>query len=204
MTSPEFLDVDTLKVKLSVKGEYQPWIRQDSYVSFKTQGLLGDRFLEILGGTDDSPPVRDGMNLDIKENNILDKFVNKGKDILVVAGRVLKKIDVILGSVENNHISNILSNIDKSTARTNKLLKEIDTKALAAAINNLAKGSKDLKSSSEAIATILDRVEQGRGTLHSLIYDRSVHDDLRALLGGSKRSNILKYFIRESIRKAND
>lgn len=199
-----FEDVDSLKVKMSVKSEYQPWIRKDSYVSFKTQGLLGDRFLEILGGTEDSEPIEDGMTLDIKENNLIDKFVNKGEDILVVAGRVLNKIDVILGSVENNHISNILVNIDKSTERTNKLLEDIDTKVLADAINNLAKGSEDLKSSSEAVATILNRVENGPGTLHSLIYDRSVHDDLRALLGGSKRSSILKYFIRESIRKAND
>jgi phospholipid/cholesterol/gamma-HCH transport system substrate-binding protein len=35
-----------------------------------------------------------------------------------------------------------------------------------------------------------------------LIYDDAVYDNLRKLFGGAERSSVIKYFIRESIKKA--
>jgi hypothetical protein len=35
-----------------------------------------------------------------------------------------------------------------------------------------------------------------------LIYDDALHADLRKLLGGAERNTVIKYFIRESIKKA--
>ena len=46
----------------------------------------------------------------------------------------------------------------------------------------------------------MSRIENGPGTMNSMIYDDGLHDDLRSLLGGASRNKIIKYFIRESIK----
>ena len=59
----------------------------------------------------------------------------------------------------------------------------------------------NLKSSSDSLSRLTKRVEEGPGTLHALIYDQGLHEDMRSLIGGANRSKVLKYFIRESIKK---
>ena len=50
---------------------------------------------------------------------------------------------------------------------------------------------------------ISTRIEDGPGTLHDLIYDQAISDDIKSLTGGANRSKVLKYFIRESIKNNN-
>ncbi|MFP5387639.1 MAG: hypothetical protein ACLGHN_16305, partial [Bacteriovoracia bacterium] len=63
---------------------------------------------------------------------------------------------------------------------------------------------KNVNKASASMDRILKRIEQGPGTAHSLIYEDTVHDDLRALLGGAQRNKVIKYFIRESIKKSEE
>ena len=61
-----------------------------------------------------------------------------------------------------------------------------------------------LQNSASSLTEISNHIKEGPGTLHSLIYDRTLHDDLRTLIGGSNRNKVLKYFIRESIKKSEN
>ncbi len=69
---------------------------------------------------------------------------------------------------------------------------------------NIGKAVQSFGKTSASMENILTRIEKGPGTMNSLIYDESVHDDLRALLGGAQRNKVIKYFIRESIKKADE
>ena len=68
-----FTKVDELQINLTIDSDYRQWIREDSYIAFKTQGVLGDRFLEILGGTDAAEPVKEESFIRVDENSIFDK-----------------------------------------------------------------------------------------------------------------------------------
>jgi phospholipid/cholesterol/gamma-HCH transport system substrate-binding protein len=195
--------LDNLIIVLRVNHAYRDWIRKDSHVVFRTHGVLGDRFIEIQGGTEESPRIQDGDTLLVKDDSVLDKFINKGEDILVVATRVLSRIDLILDSIEPGKFSSIIGKIDDSASSTQKILASIDGKDIAQILKNFSSGSQKLNSTMASMETITQRLEKGPGTLHSLIYDRSAHDDLLTILGGTKRNRVLQYFIRESIRSAD-
>jgi len=57
----------------------------------------------------------------------------------------------------------------------------------------------DLSRATASLQRILDKVEQGEGTLGLLVNDPTVFDDLQNLLGGARRSRLLKSLIERTI-----
>jgi len=189
-----FKDINTLEISLGILTDYQEWIKKDAYVSFKTQGVLGDKFLEIMGGSENSTSTQAGDVLQVKEASQIDHIITKSEDLVVLAGNVLAKFDKMLSSVEENRLEKILKNLEALTGNTNKLMSSINDKNLNSTIANF-------KQSSETMSRITKQIEDGPGTLHALLYDQSLHEDMRTLMGGANRSKVLKYFIRETIKK---
>lgn len=192
----EIVSVSNIVFHLSIESEFLRWIKQDSHIAFRTQGVLGDKYLEILGGNEDSPSVVDGGELKTDENSQFDKFINQGEDILVVANRVLQKVDALMGPADSNRIGSILNNLDHASSSMNKLFSAIDPKKFSSAIDGFG-------AASDSLGKVMTRIEKGPGSAHSLIYDPTVHEDLKALLGGAQRSRVLQYFIRETIKENN-
>jgi ABC-type transporter Mla subunit MlaD len=192
--SIEFKNLETLEITLGVTEKYREWIKKDSVITFKTQGVLGDKFMEISGGTSDSPIVEDGDLLVTNEGSQIDHIITKGEDLVVAAGSILTKVDKLLANVEEKRFERILSNMESLTANTNKVMTTLNDKNLNLAIGNM-------KNASDSMSRVTKRIEEGPGTLHALIYDQGLHEDLRSLVGGANRSKVLKFFIRESIKK---
>lgn len=190
----KFKTVDTLIITLGVNSKYQEWIKKDASVVFKTQGVLGDKFLEITGGTDAAPSIEDGESLPTNESSQIDHIITKSEDLMIAAGSILTKFDKIISSVENNRLEKILLNLENLTANSNRVMSTLNDKNIAQSITNL-------KQSSESMTKITKQIQDGPGTLHALIYDQGLHEDLRSLVGGANRNKVLKYFIRESIKK---
>lgn len=190
----EFKNIDTIRITLGILEEYTEWIRQDSYAAFKTQGVLGDKFIEILGGTEASPMIKIGDVIRVDEVSTFDQMITKSEDLMVVAGNILTKLDRLLGPIESNRLERILFNIENMSHNSNKLLQTLNDQKFASTMTNFHEASKNFNS-------ITKQIESGPGTLHSIIYDQSLHEDVRTLMGGANRNKVLKYFIRESIKK---
>lgn len=78
--------------------------------------------------------------------------------------------------------------------------KESLDKALAA-MANLDKASADAAVAAAKMKNVMERIDRGEGTIGALVNDPAVYDDLQALLGGAKRSRILRGVIRHTIDK---
>jgi phospholipid/cholesterol/gamma-HCH transport system substrate-binding protein len=190
-------DLSTLEITLGVDKKYSDWVKVDSIIAFKTQGVLGDKFLEISGGTLEAKSIQDDDVLKTQEESVLEHLFTKGEDLIVVAGNILQKFDQMLTRIEPGRLDQILTNLDKLTAQSNQLMTSINSGQLNQSLINL-------QQSSEALKKVTGQIEKGPGTLHSLIYDQGLHEDLRSVLGGANRNKVLKYFIRESIKKGED
>jgi len=196
VSSIDFKNIDTLIITLGINQEYFEWIKKDSYLVFKTQGVLGDKFLEILGGTEASENLKNNDFILTNESSQIDHIVTKSEELIVLAGSILTKFDKMLSSVEQSRLDKILANLESLTANTNKLMSSVNDKNLNQSILNF-------KNSSDSMSRITKQIEEGPGTLHAIIYDQGLHEDLRTLMGGANRNKVLKYFIRESIKKGD-
>jgi len=190
-----FEKVDMIKISFKIEARYRPWIRKNCHISFRTQGVLGDRFIEILGGDESSPMVENDEALTTRSGVEMDKVLSKGEDILEISGQLLHRIDNYMANIDPNHFGNIVSNLNHSAEMTSKFFSALKPDKFNNMITNLDRVSTSL-------ADISERIKGGPGTVHSLIYNPSVHDDLQTLLGGAKRNKLIKYFIQESIKKA--
>ena len=74
------------RLKMTVEDRLHGLIRNDSVVSVETQGLVGDKFLLIKSGSDESPEASSGATLPSKEPFEIGKIARTGKRA-VKAGR---------------------------------------------------------------------------------------------------------------------
>ena len=200
----EIIEVDRIRITAAIDARHSQWIKEDSYFSIKTQGVLGDRYLEILGGTAQSSPAKDKSNLKVKDDSPIDMFINKGEDLLVVSGRILHRLDKLLTTVDDNSLSNILENLSKTTESLSKIGEILDEAEMGEMFTRISSASQEIESTTSSIKRITEQVETGPGTLNSLIYDNSLHQDIQTLLGGAQRNRILQFFIRESIKQSDN
>jgi len=181
VTRIDFEAIDRIKISFQIESRYRPWVRQNSYIAIRTQGVLGDKFLEILGGDDEHPAIEADGFLKTNEHAVLDKFISKGEGVLNVSEELLANLNRLLGSIGPEKVVSIISSLET-------ILEDIKAAEVGKTIQELHKTTY--------------RINHGPGTVHSLIYDPSVHDDLQALLGGAKRNKMIKYFINESLQKS--
>lgn len=200
VSSIEIKTLDSIFITGQVESRYREWIREDSYIAFRTQGVLGDRFLEILGGSEDSVPLNNYGLLQVKSDSTFDIFIDKGEDLLTLASRVLGRIDLLFESIQPDSLTNILTNLENTTGAINQFSSTLEDANLKETFTELRKTSHEIQETSKSARKIMTRIDQGPGSLHSLIYDNSLHRDVQTLLGGAQRNRILNYFIRESLR----
>jgi phospholipid/cholesterol/gamma-HCH transport system substrate-binding protein len=189
VSSINFLSLDKIEIAMLVGEPHLNWIKENSFVSIKTQGVLGDKFAEISGGSEDSPKVKENARLPTEVSKELKDYISTGETLIIKANTVLSKLDIFMDQLtEKKNIARAISNLERSTGKLDKMLSEENIKSFSSMTNSLSK--------------ITHKIENGPGTVHSLLYDDAIHEDIRALLGGAQRNKVLKYFIRESINKS--
>ena len=194
----QFIDVETLEIIMSINRSHAKWIKQDSYAEIKTAGMVGDKFIEILGGTHEALPAEDNSLLKTESGFNVKSFVDKGDNILHHTSELIERLNRMTGKIETEiEQYQTIKTLNETMMVLNKTLQDIERANLAKTLNNLEKAT-------SKITEIAERVSQGPGTLHSLIYDDSAFEDLKVLLGGAQRNNVLKYFVRQAIKKSEE
>ena len=179
-----------------------PFIKTDSLLSIRTQGMLGDKYLEILGGSESGGHVQEGDYLMTEENNGFDKILSKSEDILAVTSRVLGKLDILMSGIQQDSLAIIMNDLKLTMRDSKEIMSEFKKNNIGSTLKNFSESSKHLEQSTGSLSSISKQIEKGPGTAHSLIYEHALYDDLASLLDGSKRNKVLKYFIRETIKKS--
>ncbi|MFZ4713880.1 MAG: MlaD family protein [Bacteriovoracaceae bacterium] len=201
----KFLKVNELEFTLRVAAEHQPWIKTDAQISVKTAGVLGDKFLEIVGGTDEALSVADGGYIEMEKSLDMKDLMVKGGNLVTSSEMLMIKLNEVLANIDyGKTMGESLRSLETASKHLNQILSNIDGKKLSSSINQLDLLTKDLSGVGANVKEITKRIQTGPGTLHSLIYDDTAYEDLRVLLGGAQRNQVLKFFIRESIKKAEE
>jgi ABC-type transporter Mla subunit MlaD len=173
------------------------WIKKDSKITISNAGLVGDKYVEIYKGSKEAGAFNPNQDVLLSEEvTDLRKIMNQGDAIAKLTENVLFKLDNILIQIgDGQKIIETFNSMNKSASHMEQITTELKRAQLGEVVNNLNRASSSLD-------RVLNQVENGPGTMHSLIYDESVHDDMRSVLGGAQRNKTIKYFIRESIKKS--
>lgn len=187
-----------IDVVLAVDKKFMPRVTEGSLVEIRTQGALGDKFIFVIPGDPKAKPLQDNAVIDVaKATDLLGILSSRGSeaekvfDIINELYRFSKTLNA------NNRTDQILTNLAAATSRIDKT---------AAATQRVAESMADnkMKSALEHLDSVLGKIDRGQGTLGALINDSSLHDQVKAMLGGSSRKNTMKSLIRTSIEKTEE
>jgi phospholipid/cholesterol/gamma-HCH transport system substrate-binding protein len=187
-----------LDVEMTIETRFLARVTEGAQVEIRTQGALGDKYIYIIPGGIDRPPVTDGATLALSTAPdlmaiIAEKGGEAGKifDVISEVHKLMKSIN------DENRAERIMANFAEasqslklSALESQKLMSEMRTQN-AAKIND----------SVEKFNRILTKIDNGEGTLGALINDSSVHEQIKGMLGGSSRKKTMKSLLRTSIEK---
>lgn len=204
VTSINIVSDDEVEVVMTILDREVQWIKTDSKISISTAGLVGDKYVEIYNGTKEAPKFNPEKDVLVSEDlTDIKKILTKGDTIADTTSKILTKLDNILVKLgDGKAIVETVNSLNHASRNLDTITGELKDAKLGQMVANVNSSMVNFNKSSATLSRVLDRVEKGPGTVNSLIYDESVHDDLRALLGGAQRNKVIKYFIRESIKNS--
>jgi phospholipid/cholesterol/gamma-HCH transport system substrate-binding protein len=134
-----------VRVDLSITRQYADRVRRDSVARIETQGLLGDKIIEITVGTGSAPVVQPGETLAARDPTDLGHMIGE-------TGQVVRNVSALAESL-------------RKTAEAFNQAKIID---------DVAAATSSARNATDQLARITTEVEKGRGWAHALIYEEPV------------------------------
>ncbi len=142
-------------VTMSIIKDDLPYIRNDSYANVITQGLLGDKYIELAGGTFEAGQMKPGSI--IKGAAQLEV-----KDLVEASSKSMAKVTEFV-----NKVDMILEHFGKSEGTVAKLFKD------PALYNNL-------KASTASLQAFMKDLSGSEGSVKKFIKDPSVYNNMLA------------------------
>lgn len=181
-----------IKVSFSVSRTSAEWIRKDATAEIATQGVLGDKYVLIKPGTKTEPQLPEGSEIASAPAQSITQFLSKGDQLMANLTSLTATLDKILKGFEHNGRS---EQFFSSLTATSKNLSLVSEK-----LNKEMEGGLYLKSSLKNLSGILEKINNGTGTLGALVNDPGLYDDAKALMGGANRNRIVRNLVRQTIK----
>jgi phospholipid/cholesterol/gamma-HCH transport system substrate-binding protein len=146
-----------VRVTLTIAQRFADRIRRDSEARIVTQGLLGDKLVEITIGSAASPALRPGEHLTAREPFEMSQVIAEAGDVLASFKRLAGTVN---GVVERVDRTGTVDQVNRVAS------------ALASALDKLDKSGAldDVSAAAKSARRITDQVEKGQGLLHALLY----------------------------------
>jgi phospholipid/cholesterol/gamma-HCH transport system substrate-binding protein len=182
-----------IEVDLRIQKSFESYIRSDSTAVLITEGLLGNRYVDIERGfvgrvlqNDDEIPGR--------EEKALKEVVERSADLMDSLSSITRQASAVLTDVRNgrgslgkfmvdqtayNHLNSSLENLDRMMA---------DVQAGKGTLGKLVT-SDEMYNRVDSVAgrvdNVLEAVQEQKGTLGKLVYDPGVHESAKRLIDNS-------------------
>lgn len=185
-------------VRINVVGKMAPRMRKDMVAKIRTQGLLGDRFIELSGGNAASDLLRPGGVIASVNPVDYEALLSGGGDLVQNLTEVTGSLKNVLKSLEQGKgflgqivasdneggkwaetadnlrsasasLKSILGSIEKGNGFLGQLIENRPAGQVMA--GDLKVGLSELRKSAESLRKTTEKIEKGEGSLGTLIQD---------------------------------
>jgi phospholipid/cholesterol/gamma-HCH transport system substrate-binding protein len=156
-----------ITVRFTLKSTYTERIREDTIVSIKTIGLLGDKYLEVRGGSPDTDRILEGGLVKGKDQTEMAEFLASGEDLMENLLSISSSAKTILKRVEAGE--GLLGELT-STPADGRQVRDLLNETLT------------------AIVTVINRIESGEGLLGRIMTDEKLAESLLTEVDGAAQA----------------
>jgi len=166
-----------VRVTLTIARRFSDRIRQNSEARIVTQGLLGDKLVEITMGMPDSRPLEPGSTLQSREPFEVGRMFAEGTDALSAITTLVLSLQA---SLDRLNTAGTLEDLDAAVKSTRRVTERLEGLGLDGAFGDVAAAARSAR-------RITEQVEKGGGWLHTLVYEEpEALRRLNTLLGSAQ------------------
>jgi phospholipid/cholesterol/gamma-HCH transport system substrate-binding protein len=191
-------------VEMKIKSDVKDRIREDSSASIRTMGVLGDKYIAITMGSPEKQVLKDGAYITASESTELFAYLDRADKIVSNVESITDSLNTFLTPLKKEKsgedVARILNNTDD-------IVTELKTGSgtLHTLVYGEPKGTpntlENLDASIARLNNILTKIDKGEGTLGALVNDPTLYEDIKTLMGGAKRSKLLKAVVDLTMKK---
>jgi phospholipid/cholesterol/gamma-HCH transport system substrate-binding protein len=187
-----------VRVDMTIAKRFGDRIRKDSEARLETQGLLGDRIVEITVGTAATPPVQAKDVIASRDPFDLSKVMNESaqvvKSVSTLADSLRQTAEALNQSGIINEVAATVTEARKVTSQVGRIVNEVERgKGWAnALIYEEPTALRKLNGLVASTQTLLDRVERGEGAAGVLTSEQSTASAKRFVAAMDKLSRVVE------------
>jgi phospholipid/cholesterol/gamma-HCH transport system substrate-binding protein len=164
-----------VRVDMSIAKQFGDRVRKDSVARIETQGLLGDKIIEITVGTAAEPAVQAGEVLPSRDPTDITEVLDEGAATVKNVAALAESLRAVTDALTR---TNIVEYAAATVATARRATEQISREANAVL--------KEARGVTRQASRIVEQVERGKGWAHVLLYEepvalRRVNDALRSL-----------------------
>ena len=160
------------RVRMRVREDLHPLIRQDSIASIQTDGLVGNKFVQIESGSDQAPRVAAEGTVPSREPLDLADVMEMMTDTIATVNTMI--VDV------KGRLDEALVAVSTTASDAQRLMNDVggDVRAILASTERLTGD----------LTAIVSNVREGKGTVGKLITDDALYRSARAMAGDAEKA----------------
>lgn len=210
------------KAQVSMGIQKSVHIPEDSRAFLRSRGFLGESYIEIIPGDPNLPPLKNGAYLAQTESggdvsDMIDQFSSIGDDVKQISKTIRQWTDEKSGgpiALTVHHLNEFVAVLRDVSVRNEQNMDRI-LRNMADLTHNIremvARSRYDVEQAAEQIASITQKIDEGRGTIGKLVNDpatvEKLNDSLDSLseaLGGYKQMELGLGFHTEYLGRSKD
>jgi phospholipid/cholesterol/gamma-HCH transport system substrate-binding protein len=182
-----------IEVDLRIQKNFDSYIRSDSSAGLITEGLLGNRYVDIDRGYV-GRVLQNDEEIPGREEKALKQIVERSADLMDNLNSITKQASAVLTDVRNGHGSlgkfmvdeTAYNHLNSSLGNLDRLMSEIQ--AGKGTIGKLITDD-DMYNRVDSVVgrvdNVLEAVQNQQGTLGKLVYDTGIHESAKKLIDNS-------------------
>ena len=214
LSFPSNLQEHYIVVRINVVGQAASRIRKDTVARIRTLGLLGDKFIELSGGSAQSGPLASGSLVSSIDPVDYEMLLGEGRDVVTNVIEATSSLSTILKSIEEGKgllgqavsseqegkwaetadnlrvasasLKNILRSVEKGEGALGQLIR--NREAGEAMMTDLRTSLSQLRKVTDSLQKTTEKIEKGEGTLGTLVQDPQAGKEILASLRRSTAS----------------
>jgi phospholipid/cholesterol/gamma-HCH transport system substrate-binding protein len=159
-------------MRLKVDEKFRHIIREDSVATIATQGMVGNQFVEIKKGTNNSPECNPGCTITGQEAASISQLMQQGNEI---ADQIKSTIKDLHGRADT-----AMGNITDLTGHADETIKNV-----APAIQKIAANGVRISGNANDIVA---EVKSGNGAAGKLLMDPNTAEQVTAIVSNTKQT----------------
>jgi phospholipid/cholesterol/gamma-HCH transport system substrate-binding protein len=196
-------------VAFKVPRQHAGRIRADSVASIGSQGLLGDKLLDLTLGDPAAPPAGDGAWLTGLPPQTLEGTLGRADDAIGEATRALAAARRVVERVEQGpgtlhallYEDDLHRDAARAVAHADRLVRAVDPKEVHRVVGNLERASAKVAEAADSTAVVAETVKKGRGTLGGLVMDPTLYEETKRIMANIRRNRVLSALARYVISR---